>query len=85
MTTCFVSCFIFPFKNLLVFDFFKINGGYLEVGFSDSVGITFNGGTFDLFAKGSGDCGALELGLRSREAFLSKVGEIILSEFAYNV
>jgi|LauGreDrversion4_2_1035121.scaffolds.fasta_scaffold1019556_1 hypothetical protein len=43
-----------------------MNGGSLVVGFSDSGGMTFNGGTFDLFMKGSGDCGALELELRSR-------------------
>ena len=63
----------------------RINGGSLEAGFSDSVVITFSGGTFDLFMKGSGDWGALELGLRSREVFLPKVGEIILSEFNYIV
>ena len=55
------------------------------VGFSDSVGMTFKGGTFDLFTKGSGDYGALEFELRSRKVFLSKVGEIILSEFYYIV
>lgn len=55
------------------------------VGFSDSVGMTFKGGTFDLFTKGSGDYGGLELELRSRKVFLSNVGEIILSEFYYNV
>jgi hypothetical protein len=70
---------------LFVFYFLRINGGSLVVGFSDSVGMTFKGGTFDLFTKGSGDYGALELELRSRKVFLSKVGEIILSEFYYNV
>lgn len=55
------------------------------VGFSDSVGMTFKGGTFDLFTKSSGDYVVLELDLCSRKVFLSNVGEIILSEFYYNV